>query len=157
MERRERIILNGLTSKEQTNEDVNLQQQIVHNNKPIPTEPLNEVVDVSDVFSNERNISFCYRFLGNLNIVASNVLFNWDGERSYQDIINARQFDDEVGEYQFSQDEILLEDDGWFYYLTGDTSCDKTYLEPVQDRFALYNLSGDTNWNVWLTYPCKCK
>lgn len=153
MERRERIVLNGFKSKEQTNEDVNLQQKIIHNNKPIPTEALDEVVDISEVFSNERDTSFCYRFHGNLNIVASNVLFNWDGQCSYQDIIAARLFDDEVGDYQFSQDEILLEDDGWFYYLTGETSCDRKYLEPVQDRFASYNSSGDTNWNLWLTYP----
>ena len=84
MERREYIVLNSAKSKEQTNEDVNLQQELPHSNRPIPTEMLEEVVDVSEVFRGERNTSFCYRFLGNLNIVASNVLFNWDGECSYE-------------------------------------------------------------------------
>lgn len=155
MDRKERILLNSERSKNSTNETAILRQDFVSTHKPLPTQELSKVVDVSELFKNERDISFCYRFLGNLNIVASNVLFNWDGVNSYEEIEAARLFDDEVGEYQFSQEEILLEDDGWFYYLTGETSCERSYLEPVPDRFALYNLSGTTNWNLWLTYPSE--
>lgn len=155
MERRERIILNSAKSKEQTNENVNIQQEFQHSNRPIPTEALDRTVNIPEVFKEERNSSFCYRFLGNLNIVASNVLFNWDGELSYEDIEELRGYDSSTGEYDFDEDEILKEDDGWFYYLSGDTSCDKVFLEPIPDRFSLYNLYGDTNWNVWLTYPAE--
>lgn len=153
MDEQKRIVLNSLRSKSNIDEDIILKQEFIHSNKPTPTESLDGVVDVSSIFKNERNISNCYRFLGNINIVASNVLFNYDGNLSYEDIISAREFDNDSGEYFFDQDEVLLENDGWFYYLTGETSCDKIYLEPVQDRFALYNTSGDTNWNLWLTYP----
>lgn len=153
MDRIERIVINSAKSKEKTNEDVILKQEIIQTNRPIPTEQLDKTVDITEVFKNERDISFCYRILGNINIVASNVLMNWDGDDSFQEIIAARDFDDESGEYVFDQEDILLEDDGWFYYLTGETSCDRVYLEPKPDRFALYNLSGDTNWNLSLTYP----
>ena len=153
MDRREQFILKEKKSKNDINEDIVLQQTFVNTNRPLPTEELEEVLDISEVFKNERDINTNYRILGNLNIVASNVLMNWDGDNSYQDIVAARDFDDDTGEYVLEQDDVLLEDDGWFYYLTGTTSCDRIYLEPKQDRFNAYNLSGDTNWNVWLTYP----
>lgn len=158
MEERKRIILNSKKSKNNIDEDIIIRQDILHTNKMLPVEELIETVDVTEVFKDERNQVNDFRFMGNINIVSSNVLFNWDGICSYEQIKEARIFNPVTGEYVYTQEEILLEDDGWFYYLTGETAgitCDKKYLEPLQDRWALYNFSGTTNWNLWLTYPAE--
>lgn len=150
------ILLNSQTSKRAIDQDIRLKQEFLHTNRPLPVDELVKVVDVSEVFSSERDISNCYRFIGNINVVASNVLFNWDGSKSYEIIESIRNYIPSTGNYQFTQEQILLEEDGWFYYLTGEsiaTNCNRNYLEPVQDRFALYNVSGERNWNLWLTYP----
>lgn len=158
MERNERVVLNEFKSKEQNNTNIILKQDFINSHNIIPIEPLEEEVDISQVFTNERDNSNCYRFLGNLNVIATNALFNWDGDNSYETILGLMDFDEgsseSTNEYVFTQDEILKEKDGWFYYLSsGDPICQKQYLEPVPDRFYPLNISGDTNWNIWLTYP----
>lgn len=158
MENTKEILLKSFESKVDINQDIHLRTQLKQTNNPLPVEELVEVVDISSVFQKERNIIQKYRLNGNVNIVATNVLFNWDGDYSYQNILDIRNFDDTTNEYEFTQDEVLFEDDGWFYYLTGDTAatiCNRNYLEPLQNRFALYNQNGDKNWNMWLTYPSK--
>lgn len=151
----QRILLSSLESKQSIDENFHLKINIPQTNKHLPISELESVVDIGKVFSNERNLSNCYRFLGNLNIVASNVLFNWSGDTSYQDILELMDYDSETEQYVNSQDDVLQENDGWFYYQTGTTNCIKTYLEPIQPRFSIYDLSGNTNWNIWITYPSK--
>lgn len=159
MESNERIVLNSLKSKNDVNLDIQLKQEFHQTHNIMPIEPIDEVVDISEYFSIEREKASIYRFLGNINVVASNALFNWDGAQSYQDILGLMDFDegeiDSTNEYVFTQDEILKETNGWFYYLSsGETNlCEKVYLEPVPDRFYPYEIDGRNNWNVWLTYP----
>ena len=159
MESNERIVLNSFKSKNDVNLDIQLKQDFDHTHNVMPIEPLDEVVDISEYFTIERDNSTMYRFLGNINVVASNVLFNWDGVQSYQDVLTLMDFDegesDSTNEYVFTQDEILKEKNGWFYYnISGETSsCEKVYLEPVPDRFYPYEIDGRNNWNIWLTYP----
>jgi hypothetical protein len=159
MESNERIVLNSFKSKNDVNLDIQLKQEFHQTHNLVPIEPLDEVVDISEYFSIERENSSIYRFLGNINVVASNALFNWDGAQSYQDILGLMDFDegeiDSTNEYVFTQDEILKETNGWFYYLSsGETTlCKKVYLEPVPDRFYPYEMDGRNNWNIWLTYP----
>jgi hypothetical protein len=158
MERNERVVLNEFKSKEKNNSNIILKHDFVNSHNIIPIEPLEEEVDISQVFTDERDNSNCYRFIGNLNVIATNALFNWDGSNSYNTILNLMDFDEgdpeSTNEYVFAQDEILKEKDGWFYYLNSDElNCQKTYLEPVPDRFYPLNTLGDANWDVWLTYP----
>ena len=158
MDRIERITLNQFKNKVNVNSNFHLKQQFTHTHNLIPIEPMEEEVDISKQFSKERDEVNCYRFLGNLNIVASNVLFNWNGDYSYETILNYMDFDqgesDSTNEYVYTQGEILKEKNGWFYYLaTCETNCNKEYLEPIPTRFPPLNLDGDSNWNVYLTYP----
>jgi hypothetical protein len=158
MDRNERVVLNEFKSKEQNNTNITLKQDFINSHNLIPIEPLEEEVDISAIFMNERDTSNCYRFLGNINTVASNALFNWNGANSYETILGLMDYDsgdpESTDEYVFTQNEILKEKNGWFYYLaSGENACQKSFLEPVPDRFYPLNASGDTNWNVWLTYP----
>lgn len=162
MERNERIVLDEFKSKSRINKDIILKQYFENSANVLPIEPIYYELDIPTYFSKERNEASIYRFLGNFNIVASNVLFNWDGDDSYQTILEKMDYDFDPGdpqsteEYTFTQDEILKEKNGWFYYLgTGDTNCDKIFLEPKPERFSTLNLSGDTNWDVYLTYPSE--
>lgn len=111
-----------------------------------------EKINLSLLTDTERNNSNCYRIIGNINIVASNVLFNLTGDNSNEDLVELRDFDDEVGIFSNSLDEVLFEDDGWFYYKTGNT-CSRVYLEPVPDRFTLFDNKNLNNWDLLLTYP----
>lgn len=151
----QRILLPSKESQNSIDENLHLKIEIPHTNKHLPISELESVVDIGKVFSKERDLSNCYRFLGNINIVASNVLFNWSGDTSYQNILELMDYDDDTEQYVKSQSDVLLETDGWFYYQTGTTNCQKTFLEPTQDRFSIYDLSGNTNWNLWITYPSK--
>lgn len=159
MESNERIVLNAFKSKNDVNLDIQLKQDFSQTHNLVPIEPIDEEINIPDYFSNERENSTIYRFLGNINVIASNVLFNWDGAQSYQDVLALMDYDtgelDSTDEYVFTQDEILKEKDGWFYYnASGDmVSCEKVYLEPIPDRFYPYNIDGENNWNIWLTYP----
>jgi hypothetical protein len=158
MDRNERVVLNEFKSKGQNNTNITLKQDFINSHNLIPIEPLEEEVDISAIFMNERDTSNCYRFLGNINTVASNVLFNWNGANSYETILSLMDYDsgdpESTDEYVFTQNEILKEKNGWFYYLaSGESVCQKSFLEPVPDRFYPLNALGDTNWNVWLTYP----
>jgi hypothetical protein len=159
MESNERIVLNSFKSKNDVNLDIQLKQDFHQSHNVIPIEPIDEEINIPEYFSIERENSTTYRFLGNINFLASNVLFNWDGAQSYQDVLTLMDYDggepDSTDEYVFTQDEILKEKNGWFYYnATGETSsCEKVYLEPVPERFSAYNSQGNYNWNVWLTYP----
>lgn len=146
------IILNASNSKIDVNKDINFNIELKQTHSTQHLCDFTETVSISEVFKLERDTISCYRFLGNINIVASNVLLNWDGDYSFKDIIEIRDFDDETQSYVFETDEILKEKDGWFYYLTGE-SCEKIYLEPFPDRFNMLDFSGSTNWDIWLTYP----
>lgn len=147
------ILLNRFKSKEQADVDFYV-PIILNSNEQLVNECIIEQkVNVSDLFEDERNISTCYRFLGNSNILASNVLFNYNEGVSYQSIIELRDFDDETEEYVFEQNEVLNEENGWFYVLSGSTNCEKTFLEPIPSKFSPYDGRGVDNWNLYLTYP----
>ena len=154
MENNLEIILNGFRSQVDINKNINLKLNFKQTKRNIPQSNLTETVNIPDVFKNERNSSSCYRFLGTVNVLASNVLLNWDGENSFADIIELQEFDEETGTYLDEVDEVLLEKDGWFFYQTGET-CEKNFLEPVPDRFSILNPLGINNWDIWLTFPSE--
>ena len=78
MESNERIVLNAFKSKNDVNLDIQLKQDFHQTHNLVPIEPIDEEIDIPEYFSIERENSTTYRFLGNINVVASNVLFNWD-------------------------------------------------------------------------------
>lgn len=155
MDNKQKIVLNSERSKENVDEILRLKQEVVSTSRALPIQEINSTLNVSELFKNERDTSSCYRFLGNINVVASNILFNWDGENSFQNVLVARDFDPQTQEYVNEIDDVLFEDDGWFYYLTGETTCDRIYLQPNQPSFGVLNPSGDTNWSIEVTYPAE--
>jgi hypothetical protein len=153
MGERKQIVPLRFRSKSNVDENFHLKLDIKRTAKTLPFEHTDATLNVAELFTRERNTSECYRFNGEINVIASNVLFNWDGENSFEDIIDKMDYDTDTGEYVNSQAEILKEKDGWFYYNDENSSCDRIYLEPIPYRFSPLNLSGDTNWELWLTYP----
>lgn len=129
---------------------VNMQQQ----HRETPFSDGNGELNLADLTRNERNLSNCYRILGTINIVASNVLFNWTGDRSYEEILPGLDFDPIFGDYIFEQNDLLKEEDGWFYFITGTNVCEKRYLEPMPSRWGVKSQDRITdNWDIVISYP----
>lgn len=152
MDQKLKSVLNIFKSKTQINEDIHLNVNLVNTNNTIPISDLSTIINSAEQEQIERNASFCYRLTGTLNVVASNVLFNISGDNSYEQIIQLKDFDEETETFVNDLQDVLLEDDGWFYFQTG-TTCDKIYLEPTPDKFYPLTNKGFSNWNLFVTYP----
>lgn len=126
-----------------------------HSNGLLAKQDVNLNINAAELYQRERDSSTCYRITANLSLIASNVLFNITGETSYETIQELRNYDVDDDVYEFTEAEILKRENGWWWYLTGETltPCERVYLEPVPDKLSLLNHTGDTNWGMWLTYP----
>jgi len=149
---KEDYILGIFKSKESINEDFYLNVDISSHTKPLPITDLSELMNSAEQEQKERDASNCYRLTGNINMVASNALFNHIGDNSYQKLIALKDLDEDTETFVNDLGDVLLEDDGWFYFETG-TTCDKIYLEPKPDKFYPLSNTGFQNWNLYVTYP----
>lgn len=139
---------------------------LTQNNRPLPIGDIEEIVDEYKRFVKERNNSTCYRLNGILRGVFSNVLFNVTGDRSYDTILSLSGNSRSIFQ-NFGYKDILLEKDGWFYFISGITPCHKKcediYLRPIPNDFyflplptsnsILYNGGSVQNWFFKITYP----
>ena len=66
-------ILDSQISKKSVNQDFDVNIGLGNTNKPIPLNEINSEVNQTQVFDDERNVSTCYRFLGSIKQVMSNV------------------------------------------------------------------------------------
>lgn len=144
-----KTILNSALSPSRVNENIHYPLNFKQSISVVPIGQLSRFVNISEVFRNERNVSECYRIHGDINLVASNVLFNWSGDDSYENLIQLRDFDTDTEEYVLDLEDVLFEYNGWFYYRGGDNDCDRVFLEPKPNKFELNN----TNWDISLRYP----
>ena len=71
-------ILNSETSKLNVNTDTLLKINIDGKEKLLPPDEIIKIVNVGDVFNNERQKSPYYRITGSINSSVSNPLFNLD-------------------------------------------------------------------------------
>lgn len=147
-------VLGIFKGKESINEDFYLNVDLESNTRPLPISDLSKTLNSAEQEQNERNESTCYRLTGNLNVVGSNVLFNISGDFSYQQILELKDLDEETDTFVNDLNEVLLEDDGWFFFQTG-TTCDKVFLEPKPDKFYPLANNGFQNWEVYVTYPAS--
>jgi hypothetical protein len=175
MTNRTQKILNSETSKKSVNTDVFMKVSIDSNERLLPTNEINKIVNVGDQFNYERQNSGYYRIIGSINPNISNVLFNlndttnedlytWAGFNYLDQSTNKYRFGD--GLFQKAIEENLKERDGWFgYYNLGviNTALNKKVdMEPKAERF-LFSPTDSTyhnqstkpikNWELTITYP----
>jgi hypothetical protein len=159
--------------------NVNLESEI----KLLPPGEINRLIDVGEIFDNERQSSTRYRVINTLLPVFSNCLFNLSGDKGpnsfgnpngintnksygYQTfdgyMFKADPFDNDfVGANDLTYDESLQkhlkEVNGWFGFYNPDVKktgfCDFYDLEPTRERFNLNSSLPNKNWEFTITYP----
>lgn len=145
-------ILDSQISKRSVDRDFDINIGLNNTNRPIPLNEINSEVNQSEVFEDERTNSTCYRFLGSIKQVMSNVLFNItgpDSQDTIQQIINLPD-----SEYS-ALNQLLIEDNGWFGYYTqqGLDLCFFVDLYPKKTDLLMVKDGINNNWEVKLTYP----
>ena len=167
-------ILSENLFKGSQNSNFQLNTFFSQDNRPLPLGDQEVAVNEYDQFVKERNKSTCFRLSGTLNGLFSNVLFNVTGDLSYETILslsaNTGLNNPNIQIFQnFGFKDILLETDGWFYYLNPVGACNpkciQEFLRPVPNDFYYLplpvsgitnlNSNGDPiqNWHFKITYP----
>lgn len=174
-------ILGVEKSKKSVNTDTYLSINLDGEQKQLPPDEINHVLNINDRFNFERQQSKSYRIIGTINSLASNSLFNlsnpillnkntWSGFNSYDFLDNSYPKDNQLDDafdlsYPQSIKKYLIERDGWFGYLDPDKSklgvTNFIDMEPKRDRFSfisdIKSFSGGTtqikNWELTITYP----
>jgi len=117
-----------------------------------PLEKYQHNISAYDVYLQERAASTKYRIYGDTFLVGTNVLCNYTGLNGYEGVEAVRNYDESLKSYEFTTEEVLKNDKGFYYYIdpNGSDLCEKTELEPFRSRFDLTNAS---EWTVFVTYP----
>ena len=153
--------------------------------KLLPPGKINRLVNVGDIFNNERTASTRYRIINTLLPVFSNVLFNITGDKgpnnfndpngiTYDKSYGYQTFDGYLFKvdpfdnnftgsndltYRESFEKHLKEVDGWFGFYDPDVRkqgfCNFYDLEPTRYRFDLSSSLNIKNWDFTITYPYK--
>lgn len=171
------------TSKTSVNTDTFLKINLDGEQRLLPPDEINKVVNVGDRFNLERQRSKFYRILGTINPTVSNVLFNlndptfldantWSGfnqiiflDTSYPR--DGNLLDKTDATYSIAIKNFLKENDGWFGYFDPDITksglCNYFDMEPKRERFSMvqdirpfHGTSGQQpvkNWELTITYP----
>lgn len=135
----------------------------------LPPSEINKIVNVGEVFNQERQASTCYRLMGTFNTLFSNVLFNVTGPDSWASFMTPKFRDgsypsnsidpDEEEDLTYNEaiKEYLEERNGWFGYTEPDlTSPDKcVFFDMTPKRTDFYFTRKDKikNWELTITYP----
>jgi hypothetical protein len=165
------------TSKNSVNTDTYLKINLDGEQRILPPDIINELVNVGERFNTERQRSPFYRVLGTFNPTITNALFNLDDSLfldkytwkgfNYKDPSTLEyRFDDPV--YPNVVKRHLKEKDGWFGYFDPDISnsglCNYFDMEPKRQRFSFTpdidpynapNIPPVKNWELTITYPAS--
>jgi hypothetical protein len=180
MSYREKYRLKSGESKLNINEDIYTNIDLTNIIREIPTGEINHVVNISDLFNNERQTSTKYRISGTIIPIFSNPLMNISGNKGLGkqgesnipddgnglDTLNDKIFLEDPydnnfigGEtltYSQSIQNFLIEKDGWFGFNDPDifktSQCKFFELEPTRKKFDL-NTNKYNNWTLTITYP----
>lgn len=171
MEERINRRIGGATSIESVNVDSFNKLQLEEKSRLLPSGDINRILDVGEVFNNERQASPCYRVLGTIRPLISNVLFNTTGGDSWGDLITAKFRDrtvpsnvidldeDEDLTYRESIDTHLVERDGWYGYFDPEigsaTPCVFFDMFPKREHFSFFPQNKVKNWELTVTYPAE--
>ena len=171
--------LGSETSKKSVNTDTYLKINLDGEQKVLPPDVINQLVNVGDRFNTERQRSKYYRILGTINPSITNALFNladsqtadidtWSGFNAHTSLSPADYFFyDSV--YPNVVNKYLKEIDGWFGYYDPDISksgfCIFYDMEPKRQRFSFtpdinpyHSALGALpvkNWEMTITYPAS--
>jgi hypothetical protein len=155
--------------------NINLESEI----KLLPPGEINRVINIGDIFNDERSISTKYKIIMTLSPIFSNVLFNIHGEKGPNNFNQSiginnsygfQTFDGfifkntefNIGEsttltYRESVEKHLKEKNGWFGFQNPNISngelCNFYDLEPTRDRFDMNSALPNKNWEFTITYP----
>jgi len=169
-------------SKLATNTDAFLKISIEGDERLLPTNEIDRIVNVADRFNVERQRSKYYRLIGTINPLISNPLFNLNdsllADRNTLAGFNNLDFldwsypkdgdvnDDGDFTYAKSIKYYLKEKDGWFGYFDPDITkpmlCSYYDMEPKRERFSFlpdispYHSPTSQpvkNWELVVTYP----
>lgn len=170
MDRRIKQILGSFNSKQTVNTNTYLNLQFNGNERLLPPDEINKVLDIGDQFNLERQSSTFYRILGKINPLISNVLFNTTGSKDCWEILSTPLFttnnldkDEPFLTYGESIKKNLKEIEGWYGYfnpvLTAATLCAFFDMEPKRERFSFVPDTTNVvnsqikNWELTITYP----
>jgi len=168
-------ILKGDFSKTSVNTDTLLKINLDGEQRLLPPDEINKIVNAGDRFNVERQRSPFYRILGTINPVISNPLFNlndtqysdnftWSGFNYKNPTTNAYRFNSAL----FSENILnyLKESEGWFGYYDPNSQkpgfCNFFDMEPSRARFTFTtdfkpfhqsHYQIDKNWELTITYP----
>lgn len=170
--------LNKNKSKLDINSNINIKINIDNDEDIIPLGDINHIVNSSEEFANERNLSKNYRFIFTISPIFSNVLHNMKGNTNLGTIGNSNipkhgnglnTLNDNIFKksvynneyvggndlnYKESLNKHITEVNGWFGFYDPDITkvgmCNFYDLEPTRDRFSLIN---ESNWIYDITYP----
>jgi hypothetical protein len=171
------------TSKQSVNTDTYLNINLDGEQRLLPPNEINHIVNVGDRFNVERQRSKFYRVIGTINPTISNVLMDLTDSansnlytlKGFNDIMfldtsyppdnNTLDLTDLT--YQQAIKTKLLEKEGWFGYYDPDITkqglCNWFDMEPKRERFTFYldkspyhatpNQAPIKNWELTITYP----
>jgi hypothetical protein len=174
--------LNSEKSQLATNTDTFLKINIEGNERLLPTNEIDRIVNVADRFNTERQRSKYYRLIGTINPLVSNPLFNlndpllldkytWAGYNTLDFLDWSYPHDGDVnddGDFTFAKSikYYLKERDGWFGHFDPDITksalCIYYDMEPKRERFSFLpdvspyhapTMQPVKNWELVITYP----
>jgi hypothetical protein len=180
MDDKTKILLSGEKSALATNQNSQMDINIISKTRPVSENTLSETISQDDQFELERSQSNIYRFYGNIKSIVSNVLFN-DNLKIYQ-----RNEEDEEGNIivdgegnpvkitnsEKTDANQVIEVDGWFGYFDNDAEtaqeyvrdandyndnksslCELIHFSPGPNRLKFDDSDGKQNYMLKITYP----
>jgi hypothetical protein len=163
MDDRTKILLSGERSALATNQNSQMDINIVSKTRPVSENGLTETISQDTQFELERSQSNKYRFYGNVKSIISNVLFN-DNLKIYKR--NDETFAEKTDANQ------VIEVDGWFGYFDNDAEtaqeyvrdaknyndnksslCELIHFSPGPNRLKFDDSDGQQNYMLKITYP----
>jgi hypothetical protein len=167
MDNRITQILGTYKSKQSVNTDSYVNFEINNNERLLPPNEINKVLDLGEQFNYERQNCPYYRISGTINALVNNPLFNLTVTLGNQDnsweYLNNRIFTINPNgidlTYAESIKKNLKEIDGWYGYYDPiiTNKCRFIQMEPKKERFSFglekTNTGFIKNWDLSLTYP----
>lgn len=132
--------------------DVFIDIELQNNSTTTPIDLFEKIVSNYEIYLQERRLSTLHRIYGNINLIASNVLCNLDGEQGYEGVEIARNYNQDTDSFEKTEEEVLFNDKGFYKYYKNTQLCEIVELEPTRSR---YDLRDKDEWKIYVTFPAK--